>query len=94
MKLKADTLEKSAPLARQAEKPAKNEASLFNLYLPADERSRIDALLKRGRSLKVSYSSVAFILREGAKLYVRQQQIMLDKAEAGELHAKKRKHLK
>jgi hypothetical protein len=47
--------------------------------------------MDRGKKLKVPYASVAFILREGAKLYVREQQKLLNKAEAGEFHAKKRK---
>ena len=92
MKLKLETIRKLRKRSsNRGRKQVLESPKLFSLFLPGDERENIDNLVSRGAKLKVPYPSVAFILREGAKLYVREQNKLLDKAEAGEFHAKRRK---
>ena len=90
MKLNLETIRKRKRSSRGRKQVLKSP-KLFSLFIPDDERKDINELMDRGKKLKVPYASVAFILREGAKLYVREQQKLLNKAEAGEFHAKKRK---
>jgi hypothetical protein len=70
----------------------KDARRLYNLLLAPSEKKPISDLIKRGRALrpKVNYGTMSYIFREGARLFVQQQNRLLDKAEAGMLHAKKR----
>lgn len=65
---------------------------LFNLMLADAEKDEIKALIKRGKSMrpKIPYGTVSLVMREGARQFVEQQNRLLDKAEAGLLHAKPR----
>jgi hypothetical protein len=66
-----------------------NATPHVSLRLPPDEKEVMQALVKRGRQFKIVYS-VSYILREGARRFVKEQNLLLDKAEAGTLHAKQR----
>ncbi len=70
----------------------RNARKLYNLLLSDDEKEDARKLIKRGKKLspKINYGTVAYIFREGARKFIEEQNRLLDKAEAGELHAKQR----
>ncbi len=94
MKLNRDTLKRRrVAQSPRGRKPSLDKAVLFNFFLPGDEKQAMLDLVIRAKPLKILYT-LAYILREGAKLFVKEQHRQLDLALNGEFHAKKRKPIK
>ena len=68
----------------------KATSSKFLLHLPDADRAIYYRLIERAARLKLKYS-VAYILRQGARMFCRQQNLLLGKVEKGQYHVKKRK---
>lgn len=66
---------------------------LFSFLWPKALKDRASHLVKRGKQFKVSYS-YAYILREGARMFILRQNKMLDRVEQGAFHVKRRQKLK
>ncbi len=63
-----------------------------NFYLPDSTRKEIRELKERAKKISPSLKySEAFLLREGLKLVLRRENKVLEDAEKGEFHAKRRK---
>ena len=75
------------PIRRKA---APVESRRFSFFLPDDEKAVMLRFIERASGFKLRYT-IAYILREGAKKFIREQSMFLSKAERGEFHAKKRK---
>ena len=79
------------PGAKRGRKNFLGDNYRFNFMLPMELKDQMDELIQQAamlnKEVKFSYS---YILREGSRRYVQEQKALLDKAEAGILHAKHR----
>ena len=87
--LEAPTLESKS--SKRGPKNKLGPSERFSVFIPYKLRKEHSALLDALRKHKVKVKfSLATVLREGAKMFLRQKARELLKAVNGELHAKKR----
>ena len=83
----------SAAASKPKRKSPLDNAKLFSFWLPSDEREDLDTFITKAKASKLTYTR-AYIVREGVKLFMQQQQKLLNQALAGTLNAKKRTVIK
>ncbi len=89
MKLKLAHHDK--PSARKVAEPELLSARpRSTFYMDESSAEMIQELKDEGDKYGIKYS-ISFVLREGAKLFVKQELIRLEQMASGEAHAKKRK---
>ena len=72
-------------------KPFMEKAIKLNAYFPKSLVKRMKKLYDRGVSMKLPLKfTISLVLREGALMFIREQNAMLTKATNGHLHAKPR----
>lgn len=63
----------------------------LNAWFSQKERADMTDLYERGKRLRCPYKfTKSLILREGSRMFIREQNLLMDKAEKGVLHAKPR----
>jgi hypothetical protein len=81
---------KTVTKKRNRGRKAFTDAKLFLFYFPEDDKEKVQRLNDLAKKCKVKRYTYAYCLREGVRLFVKQQRVLLSKALSGKLHAKQR----